>query len=61
MAKFIELSIVDEKYLVNVETIPVIGHWDKGATIYTTSERKPVIEVDQSYEFVKDAIFNITE
>lgn len=61
MAKFIELSSEDETYLVNVETISIITPWGKGSSVYTTCDKMPIVNVNQSYEFVKDAIFNITE
>ena len=61
MAKFIELSNKDEKYLINIETISVITIWGEGAAIYTTCEKMPALCVDQSYDYVREQVINLSE
>lgn len=61
MAKFIELSHKDEKYLINIETISVITIWGEGSEIYTTCEKMPALCVDQSYDYVREEVIKLSK
>lgn len=61
MAKFIELSNKDEKYLINIETISFVLPWGAGSEIHTTCEKMPIINVNQSYDYVREEVIKLSK
>lgn len=61
MAKFIELSFDGVKRLINIDTISVILPWGAGSAIYTTCEKMPIVNTNQSYDYVREQVINLSE
>ena len=61
MAKFIELSNKDEKFLINIETISFVFPEDGRTKIYTTCQKRDVAYCSESYDYVKEQIAKLSE
>lgn len=61
MAKFIELSYSGIKRLVNIDTISVVLPWGAGSEIHTTCEKMPIINVNQSYDYVREEVIKLSK